>query len=55
VIAFGTVLPGEPNVKDILHEAFDVLGLCGLKLHCHVQCLSANDMKMREISWIVIV
>lgn len=44
-----TVLPGEPEAAAILERAFGELGLRGVKLHCHVQCFSADDPAMAEI------
>ena len=48
VIAFATVLPGEPEAIRILEEAF-AAGLKGVKLHCHVQCFSPDSSAAREI------
>ncbi len=48
VIALGTVLPGEPGAAAILEEAF-AAGLCGVKLHCHVQAFSPDGPEMAEI------
>ncbi|KAI1319344.1 hypothetical protein EDD11_004210 [Mortierella claussenii] len=44
-----TVMPGEPGVKDILAEAFMTLGLSGIKMHSHVQCVPANHPTMDEV------
>ncbi len=43
-----TVFPGEPGAKGILKEAF-ALGLCGVKLHCHVQCFEMESDAMHDI------
>lgn len=48
VIGMGTVLPGEPDAKAIVEEAF-ALGLHGIKLHCHVQRLSPDDPSLHEL------
>ena len=48
VIAFATVLPGEPEAIRILEEAF-AAGLKGVKLHCHVQCFSPDSKAAREV------
>lgn len=48
VTGFGTVFPGEPDAPAILAEAF-AHGLRGVKLHCHVQCIAADDPRMHEI------
>ncbi len=48
VTGFGTVFPGEPDAPKILAEAF-VMGLSGVKLHCHVQCIAADDPRMHEL------
>ncbi|KAF9172952.1 hypothetical protein BGX20_004486 [Mortierella sp. AD010] len=44
-----TVMPGEPGAKDILAEAFTTLGLSGIKMHSHVQCVPANHPSMDEV------
>ncbi|KAF9570855.1 hypothetical protein EC968_001343 [Mortierella alpina] len=44
-----TVMPGEPGAKDILAEAFTTLGLSGIKMHSHVQCVAANHPSMDEV------
>jgi len=49
VIPLATVLPGEPDARAILDEAFGPLGLRGVKLHCHVQRLAADDPRMDEV------
>lgn len=46
VIPLATVLPGEPDAGAILDEAFGPLGLRGVKLHCHVQKISADDPRL---------
>lgn len=48
IIGMAAVYPGEPDAADVLREAFDA-GLSGVKLHCHVQCLSADDERMVPI------
>ncbi len=49
VVPLGTVLPGEPDADEIAREALGPLGLRGLKLHCHVQKLSADDPRLDPI------
>jgi hypothetical protein len=49
VIPLGTVLPGEPDAGAIAREALGPLGLRGLKLHCHVQKMAADDPRLDEI------
>ncbi|KAF8980475.1 hypothetical protein BGZ46_004159 [Entomortierella lignicola] len=44
-----TVMPGEPGAKEILAEAFTTLGLSGIKMHSHVQCVPANHPSMDEV------
>lgn len=46
VWAFGTVLPGEPEAEAIVSEAFEELGLFGIKLHCHVQQFAPDDSRL---------
>lgn len=48
VLGLATVLPGEPDARAILEEAF-ASGLRGVKLHCHVQCFAADDAALTEI------
>jgi len=48
VIGLGTVFPGEPGAAEIVREAF-ALGLRGIKLHCHVQAFSPDDVRLHEI------
>lgn len=48
IIATATVMPGEPEAPRILEEAF-ALGLRGVKLHCHVQAIAADDDAMHEL------
>jgi predicted TIM-barrel fold metal-dependent hydrolase len=49
VIPLAAVYPGETEAKDVLREAFDVLSLRGVKLHCHVQRMPADDARFDEI------
>ncbi len=49
VIPLGTVLPGEPGAEDILREALGPLGLRGIKLHCHVQRMGADDARIDPV------
>ena len=41
LVGLATVMPGEPEVEQILTEA-KALGLRGVKLHCHVQAFAAD-------------
>ncbi|HEY9855818.1 MAG TPA: amidohydrolase family protein [Stenomitos sp.] len=49
VWALGTVLPGEPEAEAIVREALGPLGLRGIKLHCHVQKVTADDPRLDPI------
>ena len=49
LVPLGTVLPGEPDARRILDDAFGRLGLRGLKLHCHVQKMGADDPRLFEV------
>ncbi|HVY60803.1 MAG TPA: amidohydrolase family protein [Planctomycetota bacterium] len=49
VHACGTVLPGEPDAGEIAREALGPLGLHGLKIHCHVQKIAADDPRLEPI------
>ncbi len=48
MIPFATVLPGEPEAADVLREA-KALGLCGVKLHCHVQTFAPDSPEAIEV------
>ena len=48
VIGLATVFPGEPGAKQIVQDAF-AKGLKGVKLHCHVQCFSADAPELNEL------
>ena len=48
VVPLGTVLPGEPGAVDIVREALGPLGLRGIKVHCHVQKMAADDPRLDE-------
>lgn len=45
VSGVATFYPGEPEQESILEEAF-ALGLCGVKLHCHVQGVAVDDARL---------
>jgi predicted TIM-barrel fold metal-dependent hydrolase len=49
VVPLGTVLPGEPDADAIVAEALGPLGLHGLKLHCHVQRMPADDPRIEPV------
>lgn len=48
VVPFATVLPGEENAKEIVRRAIGE-GARGVKLHCHVQKMAADDARIFEI------
>jgi hypothetical protein len=48
VLPFATVLPGEPGARDIVRKALRA-GARGVKLHCHVQKLPADDPRLDEV------
>jgi len=48
VTGMATVFPGEPDARGILARAF-ALGLSGVKLHCHVQCVGPDAPELHEI------
>ncbi len=48
VIGLATVFPGEEGAAGILEDAFRA-GLSGVKLHCHVQCVSPDAPPMHEV------
>jgi predicted TIM-barrel fold metal-dependent hydrolase len=43
-----TVYPGEPDAEAIVRSAF-AMGLRGVKLHCHVQGLAADDPALQPV------
>lgn len=45
VTGLATVHPGEPDQVEVLSDAFE-LGLKGVKLHCHVQAMPADDARL---------
>jgi predicted TIM-barrel fold metal-dependent hydrolase len=49
IVPFATVMPGEPDAKEVLRDAFGRLGLRGVKLQCHVQQMPADDPRMLEV------
>lgn len=46
--ALGTVAPDDDDVGAVVDEAFD-LGLSGVKLHCHVQCMAPDDPRLDAV------
>ncbi len=46
--ATATVFPGEEGARAIIEEGLD-LGLRGVKLHCHVQCMSPDDDRLDAV------
>lgn len=48
VIPLATVFPGEDGAAAILEEAF-AAGMRGVKLHCHVQCVSPDSEALDEV------
>jgi predicted TIM-barrel fold metal-dependent hydrolase len=49
VWALGTVLPGEPNAREIVADALGRHGLHGIKIHCHTQRIAADDPRLDEV------
>ncbi len=47
VIPLGTVFPGEPDAAAIVRDA--LRDLAGIKLHCHVQKMAADDPRLDEV------
>lgn len=48
VTGLATVHPEDPAPERIVREAF-LMGLAGLKLHCHVQCMPADDRALYPV------
>jgi len=49
IVALGTVLPGEPDAEAIVREALGPLQLRGIKIHCHVQKMGADDPRLDPV------
>lgn len=49
IVPLGTVFPGEPDAEAVLREALGTFGFRGIKLHCHVQKIAANDPRLDPI------
>ena len=45
-VALGTVHPDDPDLPAVVPEAVDDLGLVGIKLHCSVQRVTADDRRL---------
>ena len=48
-VGLAAVHPHDPDYRDILDRAFNELGLCGLKLHCHVMKIAPDDPSLFPI------
>lgn len=48
ITGLATVMPGEADAPAILERGF-AMGLRGVKLHCHVQCMAPDDPAMMEL------
>ncbi|MBA3009513.1 MAG: amidohydrolase [Proteobacteria bacterium] len=48
VLGMATVFPGERQAVRILEQAFEA-GLCGVKLHAHVQCFDMGQKQMTPL------
>jgi predicted TIM-barrel fold metal-dependent hydrolase len=48
ITGMATVFPAEPGAREILQEAF-ALGLRGVKLHCHVQCVAPDAPELEVV------
>jgi predicted TIM-barrel fold metal-dependent hydrolase len=42
-VGLATLHPEDKNPGDIIQRAHEELGLCGVKLHCHVQKIAPDD------------
>ncbi len=49
LVPCATVCPGEDGARAILDHALGTLGCRGVKLHCHVQCVAADDPRLDEV------
>lgn len=49
IIGVGTVLPGEPDARQIVREAIEIHRLHGIKLHCHVQRVAIDDPRSLDV------
>lgn len=48
LVPLATVLPGEPDAVEVVREAV-VLGLRGVKLHCHVQAFAPDALEASPV------
>lgn len=48
IAPLAAVMPGEPGAKEIVRDALH-RGARGVKLHCHVQRMPADDPRMMEV------
>lgn len=49
IIPLATVFPGEPDTVAILRDALGRKSMRGVKLHCHVQRMPADDPRMEPV------
>ncbi|MEW6265735.1 MAG: amidohydrolase family protein [Thermodesulfobacteriota bacterium] len=42
-VGLAAVHPGDPNPREVLYRAFEVGGLAGAKIHCHVLGVAPDD------------
>lgn len=48
LVGMATAHPDDPDAREILEDAF-ASGLRGVKLHCHVQCMPADDPRLHVV------
>lgn len=48
-LPFGCIHPGDRNLGGIIEEALDVFGFCGLKIHCMVSQMRADDPSLTPV------
>ena len=49
IIPFGSVHPDDEDKEKILKKCFEDYGFKGLKFHCHVQKMAADDPRMETV------
>ncbi|MBL8602552.1 MAG: amidohydrolase [Myxococcales bacterium] len=49
IVPLATVYPGEPDAQAVIEYALGELGMRGVKLHCHVQRMAADDPRLEFV------
>lgn len=49
IIPFGSIHPDDPDKEAILKASFEDYGFRGIKIHCHVQRVAPDDVRMETV------